>query len=49
MVKNECGQSGLWTLKLTVCQERTDGTDFLHAGTSSHNLKGDGKSLGWAW
>ena len=25
------------TLKLTVSQERTDATDFLHAGTISHN------------
>ena len=25
MVKNRCGQSGLWTLKLIVSQELTDG------------------------
>ena len=25
------------TVKLTVSQERTDGTGFLHAGTISHN------------
>ena len=38
MVKNEfC----LWTLKLTVSQERTDGTDFLHVGTVSQKLKDD--------
>ena len=37
MVKNECGQSGLWTIKLTVSQERTDGTDFFfNGGTISH-------------
>ena len=41
MVKNECGQSGLWTLKLTVSQERTDGADFLHAGAISHKLRDD--------
>ena len=40
MVKNECSHSGLSTLKLTVSQERTDGTHFLHAGTISHKLKG---------
>ena len=38
MVKKECGQSSLWALILTVSQERTDRTDFLHAGTSSHKL-----------
>ena len=31
IVKNECGQSGLWTLKLTVSQERTDGTNWFFA------------------
>ena len=41
MVKNECDQSGFWTLKLPVSQERTNGTDFLHAGTILHKLKGD--------
>ena len=41
MVKNEFGQSGLLTLKLTVFQERTDETGFLHAGTISHKLNGD--------
>ena len=43
MVKNECGQFVLWTLRLTVNQgrtERTELTDFLHAGTISHKLKG---------
>ena len=29
MVKNECGQSCLWTLKLTASQERTDGTSWF--------------------
>ena len=31
MVKNECGQSGLWTLTLTVSQERTNGTYWFFA------------------
>ena len=48
MVKNEFGQSGLLTLKLTVFQERTDETGFLHAGTISHKLNGDWKFWGWA-
>ena len=41
MVKNECVRSGHWTLKLTVSEEITDGTDFLHAGIISCKLKGD--------
>ena len=41
MFKNECGQSGLWTLKLAVSQERTDRTDFLHAVMIPHKLKDD--------
>ena len=48
MVKNECVRSGHWTLKLTVSEEITDGTDFLHAGIISRKLKGDWKFLGWA-
>ena len=32
MVKNECGQSGLWTLKLTLSQESTDETNWFFAG-----------------
>ena len=45
MVKNEfC----LWTLKLTVSQEGTDGTDFLHVDTWSQKLKSD-QRFGWAW
>ena len=39
MVKNGCGQSGPWSLKLTVSEDWTDGTDFLHAGTNSCKLK----------
>ena len=31
MVKNECGQSDLWTLKLTVSQEKSDGTNWFFA------------------
>ena len=31
MVKNECGQCGLWTLKLTVSQEKADGTNRVFA------------------
>ena len=46
MVKNECGQSGLWNLKLIVAQERTDGTHFLHTGTISHKLRDDREFLG---
>ena len=49
MVKNEFDQSDLWALKSTVSQERTDGTDFLLAGTISHKLIGDLKFLWWAW
>ena len=41
MVKNECGQSVLWILELSVSQERTDGTDFWHARTISHKSKDD--------
>ena len=33
VVKNECGHSGLWTLKLTVSQERTDETNWFFDGT----------------
>ena len=29
--KNECSQSGLWTLKLTVSEEWTDGINWLFA------------------
>ena len=49
MVKNEYGQSVLWTLKLIVSQERTDGTDFWHARTISHKSKDDWKFFWWAW
>ena len=41
MFKNECGQYGLWTLKLTVFQERTDWTDFLHVVTIPNKLEDD--------
>ena len=34
-------QSSLWTLKSTAPQERTGGTDFLHAVTIPHKLKDD--------
>ena len=48
MVKNRCGKSGLWTLKLTLSQEITNGINwFLHAGTSLCKLKGDRKLLKW--
>ena len=47
--KWECGPSDLWTQKVTVSQERTDGTNFLHAGTISHIFKGDWTFSGWAW
>ena len=49
-LKNKCGQSGLWPLKLTVSQEKTNGLNwFFDAGTISHKLKGDWKFLGWTW
>ena len=48
MVKNEVGQFCLWTLKLTVSQERTDGTDFLHVDAWSQKLKPD-QRFGWEW
>ena len=38
MVRNGCGLSDLWTLKLTLSPELTD---FLHAGTNSHKPKDD--------
>ena len=38
MIKIEFGQSGLWTLKLTVSPEFTD---FLYGGTNSHKLEDD--------
>ena len=41
MFKNECGQYGPWNIKLTASQERSDGNDFLHAGTIPHKLKDD--------
>ena len=31
MFKNEYGQSGIWTLKLTVCQERADRANWFFA------------------
>ena len=50
MVKNECGQSGDGTLKLTVSEEWTDGTTpFLHVGADSQKLKADQFFEGWAW
>ena len=49
-LKNKCGQSGLWPLKLTVSQEKTNGLNwFFDAGTISHKLKGNWKFLGWTW
>ena len=45
IVKNVCGQTGLWTLKLTVCQERSDGTSFWAWLTKNeHGQKGCGQS-----
>ena len=35
------------TVNLTIPQEWTNGTDFLHAGTSWRRCEGDWKSLGW--
>ena len=38
-VKNGCGQFSLWTVKLTVPQEWTDGINgFLHAGKNSGKM-----------
>ena len=48
MVENGFDQSGLWTLKLTVSQEWTDGIDFLRVETDSQKLKVDQKFVGWA-
>ena len=31
MVENKCGQPGLWTLKLTVSQQRDDETNWFFA------------------
>ena len=42
MVKNDCGQSGLWTLKLTVYQERTDETNRFFACQYNFTQK-------WVW
>ena len=48
-VKNGCGQSGLWTLKLTISKEWTNGINFfLQAGTNSGKLKVDLMIFGWA-
>ena len=47
MVQNGCAQSSLWTLKVTYLQnELMELNDFLHAGTSSHKLKGDWRFRG---
>ena len=44
-VKNGCGQSGLWTQFECISRmNQMDVTGFLHAGTNSHKLKGDGES-----
>ena len=49
MVKIGCGQSGLWSLKLTFLKsEHMELTDFLHAYKNSCKLKGDSEFLGWA-
>ena len=40
MVNNGCGQSGLWTLKLTVSEEWTDWiTVFLHVNIEITKVK----------
>ena len=49
LVKNECGYSDLWALKLTVTQERNDGICWLYAGTNSCKLKADQRFIGCAW
>ena len=45
MVKNEYGQSGLWTLR----NEQMELTDFLHAGINSGEIKVDSMMYWWAW
>ena len=47
MVKSGYGQSGLWTLNLSVWTKLMELTVVLHAGTSSWQLKGDWKFLRW--
>ena len=55
--KNGCGQSGDWTLKLTVSEKWTDGTLnwFLHVDTWSQKLKSwskifwVGHAQKWIW
>ena len=47
VVKNGCGHSGDGTLKLTVSENWTDGTDFLHVDTDSQKLKAD--QIFWGW
>ena len=56
MVKNGSGQSGLWTLKLTVIEEWTDGINCfffsrLHKFMQIKKcfLKADQKCFGLAW
>ena len=35
MFKSGYGQSGVWTIKITISQEWNNGiTDFMHAGTN---------------
>ena len=49
MVKIECGQSVLWTLKLTVSQERADGTNWLFACWYNFTKNRYGHGQKWAW
>ena len=51
MVRNRCGQSGLWTLQnwWYLKNMRMELTDILHASTNSCKLKGDWAFLGWSW
>ena len=49
MSKYGCSQFGLWTLKLIVSQEWTDGINwFLHFFANSRKFK-DWKFFGWTW
>ena len=50
MVKNGCGQSGLWALNwLYLKSELIELTNLWHVGTDSPKLKCDWKFWGWAW
>ena len=48
VVKNVCSQSGHSTLKLTLCQECTDGVSkFFNTGANSGEQKVSSMIFGW--